>query len=49
VPKLDCFTLAQFTGVLESHLDGRDWLVGNNPTIADVANYAYIAHAPPCS
>jgi len=33
-------------GVLESHLDGRDWLVGNQPTIADVANYAYIAHAP---
>jgi len=32
--------------VLESHLDGREWLVGNNPTIADVANYAYIAHAP---
>jgi glutathione S-transferase len=33
-------------GVLESHLDGREWLVGSNPTIADVANYAYIAHAP---
>jgi glutathione S-transferase len=33
-------------GVLESHLDGREWLVGNHPTIADVANYAYIAHAP---
>ena len=33
-------------GILESHLEGRDWLVGNNPTIADVANYAYIAHAP---
>ena len=33
-------------GVLESHLDGRHWLVGSNPTIADVANYAYIAHAP---
>ena len=33
-------------GVLESHLDGRNWLVGSNPTIADVANYAYIAHAP---
>jgi glutathione S-transferase len=33
-------------GVLETHLDGRDWLVGVNPTIADVANYAYIAHAP---
>ena len=23
-------------GVLESHLEGREWLVGNNPTIADV-------------
>lgn len=33
-------------GVLELHLDGREWLVGHNPTIADVANYAYIAHAP---
>jgi glutathione S-transferase len=33
-------------GLLETHLEGRDWLVGNNPTIADVANYAYIAHAP---
>lgn len=33
-------------GVLDSHLQGRDWLVGENPTIADVANYAYIAHAP---
>ena len=33
-------------GILESHLEGRDWLVGNNPTIADVANYAYLAHAP---
>ena len=33
-------------GVLETQLDGRDWLVGSNPTIADVANYAYIEHAP---
>jgi glutathione S-transferase len=33
-------------GILESHLAGRDWLVGSNPTIADIANYAYIAHAP---
>ena len=32
--------------LLETHLEGRDWLVGSNPTIADVANYAYIAHAP---
>lgn len=33
-------------GVFEEHLDGREWLVGGNPTIADIANYAYIAHAP---
>lgn len=32
--------------VLESHLIEREWLVGSHPTIADVANYAYIAHAP---
>lgn len=32
--------------VLDAHLAGRQWLVGNHPTIADVANYAYIAHAP---
>lgn len=32
-------------GVLESHMQGRDWLVGKSPTIADVSNYAYIAHA----
>lgn len=32
--------------VLEQHLEGRDWLVSDHPTIADVANYTYIAHAP---
>ncbi len=31
---------------LDAHLNGRDWLVGTRPTIADLANYAYIAHAP---
>jgi len=31
---------------LDSHLENRAWLVGDKPTIADVANYAYIAHAP---
>ncbi len=31
---------------LDAHLDGRDWLAGPRPTIADIANYAYIAHAP---
>jgi len=33
-------------GVLETHLQGRDWLATDLPTIADVANYTYIAHAP---
>jgi len=32
--------------VLNKHLENRDWLVGEAATIADVANYAYIAHAP---
>ncbi|WP_300013525.1 glutathione S-transferase family protein [uncultured Roseobacter sp.] len=31
---------------LEAHLEGRDWLVGGAPTIADVAIYSYTAHAP---
>ena len=31
---------------LEAHLNGRDWLVGDAPTIADVAIYSYTAHAP---
>lgn len=32
--------------VLEKHLTGRAWLADSNPTIADVAAYAYVAHAP---
>ncbi|GAA4257312.1 glutathione S-transferase family protein [Azospirillum formosense] len=31
---------------LDSHLSGRDWLVGVQPTIADVAIYSYVARAP---
>lgn len=31
---------------LEQGLEGRDWLVGDRPTIADVAAYSYTAHAP---
>ena len=31
---------------LETHLQGRDWLAGDHATIADIANYTYIAHAP---
>ncbi|MEP2704199.1 MAG: glutathione S-transferase [Roseibium sp.] len=32
--------------ILEAHLNGRDWLVGTKPSIADVAIYSYTAHAP---
>jgi len=32
--------------VLESQLETRDFLVGDDPTIADVALYTYTAHAP---
>lgn len=31
---------------LEAELTGRDWLVGNRPSIADIAVYSYTAHAP---
>ena len=33
-------------GAMEKHLDGRDWLVGERMTLADVALYAYthVAH-----
>ena len=31
---------------IETHLDGREWLVGVKPSIADVAIYSYTAHAP---
>ncbi len=36
----------QLLRVLDEHLTGREWLVGEAPTIADIANYSYIAHAP---
>jgi glutathione S-transferase len=36
----------QLFAVLEAHLAARRFLVGDRPTIADVAGYSYIAHAP---
>ena len=36
---------ALFTNLFEPHLTTHDWLVGDAPTIADVANYGYIAAA----
>lgn len=32
--------------ILDAELDGRDWIVGAQPTIADVALYSYVARAP---
>lgn len=31
---------------LDAHLEGRQFLVGESPTIADIAIYTYTAHAP---
>ena len=31
---------------LEIHLQDRQWLAGDHATIADIADYTYIAHAP---
>ncbi len=35
-----------YLAVVDAALAGRDWLVGDRATIADIANYSYIAHAP---
>lgn len=39
-------TDAVLGGLFEPHLAEREWLVGDQPTIADVACYAYIRVAP---
>lgn len=36
----------QLLGLLDDHLMHRKWLAADRPTIADIANYSYIAHAP---
>ncbi|TNE44392.1 MAG: glutathione S-transferase [Sphingomonadales bacterium] len=34
-------------GVIDAELDGQEWITGgNHPSIADIALYSYIAHAP---
>jgi glutathione S-transferase len=32
--------------VIEAELQGRQYLIGEQPSIADIASYAFIAHAP---
>jgi glutathione S-transferase len=36
----------QVLGVMEQELAASHWLAGSAPTLADVAMYSYIAHAP---
>ena len=36
----------QLFTTMEQHLEGRDWLATDHPTLADVAIYSYTAHAP---
>lgn len=42
VPTLEALS-ARALGVLETHLAGRAWLVGERPTIADLACFPYVA------
>jgi len=32
--------------VMETHLQGREWLALDRATLADIAGYSYVAHAP---
>ena len=36
----------KFLALLETALDGKNYLVAGRPTLADVAIYSYVAHAP---
>ena len=36
----------QLLVVMDAHLQNTAYLVGDRPSIADVANYSYVAHAP---
>ncbi|MGR9088274.1 MAG: glutathione S-transferase family protein [Gammaproteobacteria bacterium] len=33
-------------GIIDRHLESRDWLAGDTPSIADIAVYPYLALAP---
>ena len=36
----------QLLAVMDGQLANEPWLAGPEPTLADIANYSYIAHAP---
>ena len=46
VPQSAIDTALELLGQMEQHLQGRHWLVGEHPTIADLALYTYNAHVP---
>jgi len=39
-------TAEKVLGIIDHHLQSRDWLVGNSVSIADIAVYPYLALAP---
>ncbi len=39
-------TAAKALAKLETHMEGREFLVNDQPSIADIAIYSYTAHAP---
>lgn len=39
-------TAARILAFMDAHLTGREFLAADRPTIADVACYSYVAHAP---
>jgi glutathione S-transferase len=45
-PALAAAISRRLLGFVEGSLQGREWLAAPHPTIADLANYAYLAHAP---
>ena len=45
-PALSQALAARVLGLMDGELAARDWLAADHPTVADVACYSYVAHAP---
>ena len=45
-PKFASFIAERALGKLERHMENKQFLVADRPTIADIAIYSYVAHAP---
>lgn len=46
VPQPTLDIALELLGQMEQHLQGREWLVGDHATLADIALYTYTAHVP---